>query len=114
MFAYYQKLSPEKKLTPADSRFIIHKHVMTGQWQLTEVYNHFWTKNIKAFPVTEENENNAFQNKLNNQFVIFLFSLIANYAVAYAENDSSTKFVSFILFQFCFFFILKYLPWPIL
>merc|ERR1711925_34793 len=69
LLSYYQKLSPEKKLTPADSRFIIHKHVITGRWQLTEVYNHFWTKNIKAFPVTQENENNAFQNKLNNQFI---------------------------------------------
>jgi len=63
LFPYYQKLSPEKQLTPKDSRFIIHKHVMTGQWQLTEVYDYFWTRNIKAFPVTEENEKDALLNK---------------------------------------------------
>jgi len=65
LLPYYQKVSTEQ-LTPEDSRFIIHKHVMTGQWQLTEVYNYFWTRNIKAFPVTEENEKNAL---LNNQFI---------------------------------------------
>jgi len=71
LFPYYQKLS-SKELTPEDSRFIIHKHVMTGQWQLTEVYDYFWTRNIKAFPVIEENEDNAFQNKLNNRFMNLL------------------------------------------
>merc|ERR1712034_220512 len=70
LFAYYQKLSPEKQLTPADSRFIIHKHVMTGQWQLTEVYDYLWTKNIKSFPVTEENERSALLNRLNDQFIM--------------------------------------------
>jgi len=65
LFPYYQKLSTEQ-LTAENSRFIIHKHVMTGQWQLTEVYDYFWTRNIKAFPMTEENENNAL---LKNQFM---------------------------------------------
>ena len=68
LFPYYQKLSPEK-LTPEDSRFIIHKHVISGQWQLTEFYAYPLSKNIKAFPMTEKDEENAL---LNNRFVIFL------------------------------------------
>merc|ERR1712034_2246 len=57
LIPYYQKLSPE--LSPADlksSRFIIHKHVITGQWQLTDFYSYPCSRNIKAFPVTDENE----------------------------------------------------------
>jgi hypothetical protein len=65
LFPYYQKISTEP-LTFVDSRFIIQKHVITGQWQLTEVYDYYWSKNIKAFPVTEENENKAL---LHNKFI---------------------------------------------
>jgi len=64
LFPYYQKLSPNQQLTSEDSRFIIHKHVISGQWQLTEVYDYFWTRNIKAFPVTEKNEIDALLNNL--------------------------------------------------
>ena len=80
MLPYYQKVSTEQ-LKPQDSRFIIHKHVMTGQWQLTEVYDYFWTRNIKAFPVTEEIEKNAL---LNNQFVIFYPSIFVSFLVFFA------------------------------
>jgi len=65
LLPYYQKISPEKKLTLADSRFIIHKHVISGQWQLTESYAYPLSKIIKAFPVTEENEKNALLNSKN-------------------------------------------------
>jgi hypothetical protein len=54
LLPYYQKLSTES-LNLKDSRFIIHKHVITGQWQLTEIYDYFWSRNIKALPVTNEN-----------------------------------------------------------
>jgi len=64
LFPYYQKLSPNQQLTTEDSRFIIHKHVISGQWQLTEFYAYPFSKNIKAFPVTEKNENDALLNNL--------------------------------------------------
>jgi len=67
LIPYYQKLFPE--LSPTDiqsSRFIINKHVITGQWQLTEIYDLFWSRNIKAFPVTKENEIKALRH---NRFV---------------------------------------------
>ena len=70
LIPYYEKLSSE--LTSVDiksSRFIIHKHVISGQWQLTEFDAYPLSKNIKAFPVTAENEKNAL---MNNRFVIFL------------------------------------------
>jgi len=66
LFPYYQKLSPEK-LTPEDSRFIIHKHVISGQWQLTEFYAYPLSKNIKAFPMTEESEKSALLNNRSIQ-----------------------------------------------
>merc|ERR1711964_41496 len=40
---------------------IIHRHVITGQWQLTEFDAYPWSKNIRAFPITKENEKNALQ-----------------------------------------------------
>jgi len=67
LIPYYEKLSPE--LTSVDiksSRFIIHKHVISGQWQLTEFDAYPLSKNIKAFPVTAENEKNAL---MNNRFI---------------------------------------------
>jgi len=67
LIPYYEKLCPE--LTSTDiksSRFIIHKHVISGQWQLTEFDSYPLSKNIKAFPVTEEDEENAL---LNDRFV---------------------------------------------
>merc|ERR1712034_69919 len=63
LFPYYQKV-PTEQLTAENSRFIIHKHVISGQWQLTEVYDYFWTRNIKAFPITEEIETDVLLNNL--------------------------------------------------
>jgi len=67
LIPYYEKMCPE--LTSTDiksSRFIIHKHVISGQWQLTEFDSYPLSKIIKALPVTEENEKNAL---LNNHFI---------------------------------------------
>jgi len=76
LIPYYQKSSPE--LSPTDfqsSRFIIHKHVITGQWQLTEFDAYPCSRNIKAFPVVDEHEKTklianhslAFYQSLENQ-----------------------------------------------
>jgi hypothetical protein len=65
LIPYYQKLSPE--LSAEDfksSRFIIHKHVITGQWQLTDVYAYPSSRIVKAFPVTDENEKMKFKTNL--------------------------------------------------
>merc|ERR1712034_54824 len=64
LIPYYQKVSPEQ-LKAEESRFIIHKHVISGQWQLTEFDAYPLSKNIKAFPVTEENEKNALMIQSN-------------------------------------------------
>jgi len=53
LIPYYQKAEQPKA---EESRFIIHKHVISGQWQLTEFDAYPLSKNIKAFPVTEEDE----------------------------------------------------------
>merc|ERR1711964_203223 len=59
LIPYYQKWNPEiSKLDFKSSRFIIHKHMISGQWQLTE-FNYPWSKNLKAFPLSEEQEKNA-------------------------------------------------------
>merc|ERR1711925_55551 len=55
LIPYYQKV-PLEQLKAEESRFIIHKHVISGQWQLTEFDAYPLSKNIKAFPVTEEDE----------------------------------------------------------
>jgi len=70
LIPYYQKLSPD--LSPTDfqsSRFIIHKHIITGQWQLTEFDAYPCSKNIKAFPVMDDNEKIKF---IPNRCVILL------------------------------------------
>merc|ERR1711964_213463 len=44
-----------------------HKHIISGQWQLTEFDAYPCSKNIKAFPVTEESEKNALLKNVTNK-----------------------------------------------
>merc|ERR1711900_30872 len=48
------------------SRFIIHKHIITGQWQLTEFHAYPCSRNIRAFPMTEEKEKDTL---MKNRFI---------------------------------------------
>merc|ERR1711964_129106 len=52
LITYYEKL-PTAKISSSTmdlktSRFIFHRHVITGQWQLTEFDAYPWSKNIRA------------------------------------------------------------------
>jgi len=64
----YQKIN----FTPNEIRFIIQKHIMTGQWQLTEFdpLSYPFSKNIQAFPLTQEIEVNAlgYKNSIMEKF----------------------------------------------
>jgi len=53
----YQKIN----FTPNEIRFIIQKHIITGQWQLTEFdpLSYPFSKNMQAFTVMEEIEISA-------------------------------------------------------
>jgi len=97
LIPYYEKICPE--LTSTDiksSRFIIHKHVISGQWQLTEFDSYPLSKIIKALPVTEENEKNAL---LNNHFIKYneiqeLKKKLFNVKMEIKSKNDTTKFLT--------------------
>jgi hypothetical protein len=50
LIPYYQKLSPELNVHNCQSpRFIIHQHVITGQWQFTEFHAYPFSRAIMTF-----------------------------------------------------------------
>lgn len=68
-FPYYQKDNLVKDpFDDSNWRFIIHKDVINGQWQLSGLndggsnYPMLWSKNIINFPITEEEEKEALLN----------------------------------------------------
>jgi len=66
LIPYYQRIFPEDSL---NSRFIIQKHPMNGEWLLTEIYESIWHKTIFSFP--KENE-----NPIRDAIVIKAFSML--------------------------------------